>query len=55
MKVIIDIPADFEKEWNKDRFRETLRRLIADAHIMAGNYEKETATMLIDIFQDAAQ
>lgn len=53
MKIQIEIPNKYESEWYKDRFEETLHRLSADAHLIAGNYEQETARMLRDAFKDA--
>lgn len=53
MKIAIDIPKEFEAEWIKDKFEETLDRLKADAHCLAGNYERETAEMLVLAFQNA--
>ena len=53
MKIEIDIPKEFEEHFKQDRFEDTLRRLRADAHLIAGNYEKETVIMLIKAFQNA--
>ena len=53
MKITIEIPKEFEKEWNKDRFKDSLSRLSADANLLAGKYEKETAEMLIEAFKEA--
>lgn len=53
LKVTIEIPTAFAKEFKDDRFEHTLRRLSADAHSVAGNYEKETAMMLIKAFSRA--
>ena len=53
MKITIEIPEEFEADWNYDRFEETLLRLRHDAHLIAGRYEKETAEMLIDAFKNA--
>ena len=55
MQVIINIPDEFVADWNKDRFDDSLHRLSADAHLIAGNYEQETAKMLADAFKNAAQ
>lgn len=52
MKIMLDIPAAFEKEWEKDRFESSLRRLAADAHLLAGRFERETADMLVQAFRD---
>ena len=55
MKLMIDIPKEFEENWNQDRFKDCIGRLIADSHCVAGNYEKETAEMLIDVFDKAEE
>jgi hypothetical protein len=55
MKLLIDIPKEFEEHFNKDRFEDSLHRLSADAHLIAGNYEQETAIMLISAFQNAVK
>lgn len=53
MQIVIDIPKDFEEHFMQDRFEDSLHRLSADAHYIAGNYEQETAIMLIKAFQEA--
>ena len=40
MKITLEIPKEFEVEYLNDKFRDTLARLSADAHCVAGNYEK---------------
>ena len=52
MKLIIDIPEAFESHYKGDAFKDSLERLYEDAHALAGNYEKETALMLIDAFKN---
>lgn len=52
MKIEIEIPKEFEEHFNQDRFEDTLHRLSADAHLIAGNYEQETAIMLVKAFKD---
>lgn len=51
MKIIITIPNEYKKEWYENKFEQTLQRLKADAHLLAGNYEKETADMLTEAFK----
>lgn len=51
LKVLIDIPDEFLAHWNRDRFADSLQRLEADANLLAGNYEKELAEMLIQAFK----
>ena len=53
MKIEIEIPKEFECDFNKDRFNETFCRLSVDIHLMAGNYEKETLGMLSKAFENA--
>lgn len=53
MRIIIDIPKEFEEHYKQDKFEDTLQRLSADAHLMAGNYEQETAIMLIQAFSES--
>ena len=53
MKIVVEIPKEFEDHFMSDRFRDSLMRLITDAHCLAGNYEKETADMLIHSFKNA--
>jgi len=53
MKIMIEIPSEYEGEFEKDKFENTLQRMNADAHCLAGNYEKETINMLIEAFKNA--
>ena len=53
MLIQLNIPDYFYEEYHKDRFKESLSRLREDAHSLAGNYEKETANMLIKAFEDS--
>lgn len=53
MRLLINIPKEFEQHFQADRFEDSLRRLGSDAHFMAGLYEQETALMLIDAFKNA--
>lgn len=52
-KYIIEIPEEFDWHFKKDRFEDSLNRLSADAHFLAGNYEQETVDMLINAFKNA--
>ncbi len=52
MKIEIEIPKEFEGHFNADRFEDSLHRLSTDAHLMAGNYEQETAMMLVQAFKN---
>ena len=53
MRVEIEIPKEFEEHFKQDKFEDTLYRLSADAHLIAGNYEQETAIMLIKAFKES--
>lgn len=53
MRIEIEIPEEFKKHFEYDKFEDSLRRLILDANCMAGNYEKETAEMLINAFKNS--
>ena len=53
MRIIIKIPQEFENHFLQDRFEDSLHRLNADAHLLAGNYEQETLIMLIKAFKNA--
>ena len=53
MRIEIEIPKEFEEHFKQDKFEDTLHRLNADAHLIAGNYEQETAIMLIKAFKES--
>ena len=53
MRLLINIPKEFEQHFQADRFEDSLYRLSADAHLLAGNYKQETAAMLIESFKNA--
>ena len=53
LKVMIEIPSAFVKEFKDNHFENTLWRLSADANSLAGNYEKETANMFVKVFKRA--
>lgn len=53
MKVTIDVPQEFVSEYKDDKFGDSLQRLKSDAHLLAGNYEKELVDMLIKAFKNA--
>ena len=48
MKVMIEIPQEFEEHFERDRFEDSLQRLIVDSHCAAGRYERELCGMLIE-------
>lgn len=53
MKLIIDIPKEFEQHFQEDRFCDSLLRLVCDAKSLAGVYEQETALMLSEALKNA--
>lgn len=57
MKVVIDIPKDFEGDYIADKFRDFFSRVIADIDCkgMCGRYEKEIAEMFLKAFDDSEE
>lgn len=55
MIIQLEIPKNFESEYQKDKFDEFFRRVYADIDCtgMCGNYEAETAIMLADAFENS--
>ena len=53
MKTVIDIPDEFIQHFYSDRFKDSLERLKADSHLLAGNYERELCQMLIKAFDES--
>ena len=60
MKVMIDIPKDFEKHFNKDRVKDSLERTKNDVcygiehdETISGIYEIELLDMLVKAFEEA--
>ena len=53
MKVLIDIPEEFEIDYRTDCFREFFERAKAGANIMMGTYERETADVLAKAFEES--
>ena len=51
MKILIDIPEEFETDYTADKFKEFFGRVIADMDTLCGTYEKETADMFIKAFE----
>lgn len=58
MKIIIDIPKEFEEHFNKDKFEESLERIRVDMDIgekcFCGLYEEELVTMLQKAFKEVS-
>lgn len=53
MKILIDIPKEFEVDYNTDRFAEFFHRCLADMCTCCGNYELETAEMMEKAFAES--
>ena len=62
MKLIIDIPKEFENHFGWDRFAESFDRIYNDIehdirldidHVLSGNHELETIEMLKNAFKSA--
>lgn len=55
MKLTIDIPIGYERDFNVDKFKDFFSRVIADinCHGLCGNYEKEIAEMFLEAFDKA--
>lgn len=63
MKITIDIPKEFEKHFNEDRFKDSLERIEIDVHdsisedhvipTVSGAYELELIQMLMTAFKNA--
>lgn len=55
MKLTIDIPIDFERDFINDKFENFFSRVIADIDYsgLCGNYEMEIAEMLLNAFYNA--
>lgn len=58
MKIVINIPTEFEEHFNSDRFEDSLQRARFDIHksiiggknALSGKYEIETLDMLTEAF-----
>ena len=55
MKLIIDIPKEFETDYNGDKFNDFFSRVLCDIEkgVLCGNYEKETAEMFLKSFDES--
>lgn len=55
MKLTIDIPKGYERDFITDKFKDFFSRVIADINCdgMCGNYEKEIAEMFLGAFDKA--
>lgn len=58
MKLVIEIPKEFERDQHTDEFQDCFDRVLADlrnASCVSGNYEKETIEMLKSAFKNAKE
>ena len=58
MKLIIEIPKEFETDFNKDKFKDCFGRVQVDLknfreETLCGKYERETIKMFENAFQNA--
>ena len=55
MKLIIDIPTEFEPDYNGDKFKDFFCRVRCDIEkgTLCGHYEKETAEMFLKAFDES--
>lgn len=55
MKITIDIPREYERDFIADKFKDFFLRVIADINCdgMCGFYEKEIAEMFLEVFDKA--
>ena len=61
MRIEIEIPKEFEKHFNQDKFKDSLERIMADIEhslengdcLCAGRYEYETVEMLEKAFENS--
>ena len=63
MRIEIEIPKEFEEHFNKDKFKDTLERIMANIEhslenrdcLCAGRYKYETIEMLEKAFENSRQ
>ena len=53
MRIMIEIPEEFEKDYTADKFAEFFQRCLADMCTCCGNYEQETAEMMENAFAES--
>ena len=58
VRLVIEIPKEFEHDWNDDKFHDCFEHVLADLggmYRVSGRYEKETIKMLEKAFCDAKE
>lgn len=57
IKIIINIPSEFESDYNTDKFKDFFSRVAADIDYngLCGRYEKETAEMFREAFENVEE
>lgn len=62
MKIEIEIPKEFEDDYNSDKFEDFFARVMADIEMdeyfdrcLCGNYEMETAKMFVEAFKNSTE
>ncbi len=57
MKIVLEIPKEFESHFKRDKFHDSMRRINADFKhadlVLSGNYEIELLEMLEEAFKDS--
>lgn len=55
MRIIIDIPKEYESDYKGDMFKDFFSRVLCDIQdgTLCGNYEEETAEMLLKAFDES--
>lgn len=56
MKLIIDIPTEFETDYKGDKFKDFFSRVLCDidkGKCLCGSYEIETAEMFLKAFDES--
>lgn len=55
VKITIDIPREYERDFSAGKFKDFFSRVIADIDFkgICGNYEKEIAEMFLEAFDKA--
>lgn len=57
MKVLIEIPKEFEEHFNNDRFKDSFKRVHTDIQyhkiFLSGSYEMELVQMLQNVMEKA--